>query len=79
VAQGFTIVAQREAQAWQGRPPETLVIATIPDWSNAAKNALRRIAANHQQDCIAVRFSEGVGTTVGALPVAYSEEHFNVI
>jgi hypothetical protein len=74
---GFTFITSREAQPWDGRPPETLIIASIPDWSIHTERALRRIAANHDQDCIAVRFSHGVGKTVGAKPVVYSEDFFS--
>jgi hypothetical protein len=75
---GCTIIAQRLAPSWEGRPPETLVIASCPDWSTSLSHALTRIAANHNQDCIAVRFSPYSGLTVGAKPVAFKEEYFNV-
>jgi hypothetical protein len=77
-ALGCTIIAQRLAPPWEGRPPETLVIASNPDWSSTLGCALRRIAANHNQDCIAVRLSPNTGITVGAKPVAFKEEYFNV-
>jgi hypothetical protein len=77
-ALGCTIIAQRLAQPWEGRPPETLVIASCPDWSALLSHALTRIAAAHNQDCIAVRFSPHRGITVGAKPVAFNEGYFNV-
>jgi hypothetical protein len=75
-ANGFTYIASRAAPSWNGRPPEVLIIASIPDWSNSAASAVRRLADRHNQDCIAVRFSEGVGVTLGPKPVAYNEEYF---
>jgi hypothetical protein len=77
-ALGCTIIAQRLAPPWEGRPPETLVIASRSDWSALLSHALTRIAANHNQDCIAVRFSPNTGITVGSYPVAFNEEYFNV-
>lgn len=78
-AHGFTYVASRAAPSWDGRPPETLIIASITDWSTATARAVRRLAANHEQDCIAVRFSENVGVTLGSKPVDYNEEFFQTI
>ena len=75
---GCTIIAQRLAPSWEGRPPETLVIASNPDWSALLSHALTRIAASHKQDCIAVRFSPNVGITLGSKPVSFNEEYFNV-
>jgi hypothetical protein len=75
---GCTIIAQRLAPSWEGRPPETLVIASYPEWSTSLSRLLTRIAANHNQDCIAVRFEPNVGITVGAKPVAFNEEYFHV-
>jgi hypothetical protein len=77
-ALGCTIIAQREAASWDGRPPETLVIASSPDWSNTLHVSLARLSDFHWQDCIAVRFSPNVGVTIGTKPVPYSEEYFNV-
>jgi hypothetical protein len=77
-ALGCTIIAQRLAPSWEGRPPETLVIASCPDWSTPLSRALRRIAENHNQDCIAVRFEPNVGITIGSKPVAFNEEYFHV-
>jgi hypothetical protein len=76
---GCTIIAHRLAPSWEGRPPETLVIASAPDWSTTLNKALRRIAENHQQDCIAVRLAPNVGLTVGSKPVDFNEGFFNVI
>jgi hypothetical protein len=75
-ALGFTIIMSRPAPSWNGREPETLVIASIDVMPPVSR--LRRIAANHNQDCLAVRFGLGDGITIGSQPVAYSEEHFNV-
>jgi hypothetical protein len=75
---GCTIIAQRLAPPWEGRPPETLVIASCPDWSTSLSHALTRIAEAHRQDCIAVRFEPNVGITVGAKPLAFNEEYFHV-
>jgi hypothetical protein len=77
-ALGCTIIAQRLAPPWDGRPPETLVIASCPDWSALLSHALTRIAAEHNQDCIAVRFSPNTGITIGSKPVAFKEEYFHV-
>jgi hypothetical protein len=77
-ALGCTIIAQREAPPWEGRPSETLVIASHADWSTSLSHSLRRIAANHNQDCIAVRLSPHIGLTVGSKPVAFNEDYFNV-
>ncbi len=75
-ANGFTYIASRAAPSWGGRPSETLIIASITDWSTATARAVRRLAANHEQDCIAVRFSENVGVTLGSKPVDYNEDCF---
>jgi hypothetical protein len=75
---GCTIIAQRLAPPWGGRPPETLVIASCPDWSALLSHVLTLIADAHRQDCIAVRFEPNVGITVGSKPVAFNEEYFNV-
>jgi hypothetical protein len=77
-ALGCTIIAQRLAPPWEGRPPETLVIASCPDWSALLRCALTRIAAAHKQDCIAVRFLPNTGITIGSKPVSFNEEYFNV-
>jgi hypothetical protein len=77
-ALGCTIIAQRLASSWNNKPPETLVIASYPDWSTSLSRSLRRIAENHGQDCIAVRFKHNTGITVGSKPVAFNEEYFNV-
>jgi hypothetical protein len=77
-ALGFTIQAQRLAPAWEGRPPETLVIASTTDWGTLTQRGLMRLADEHEQDCIAVRFAVGVGLTIGTKPVAFNEEYFNV-
>jgi hypothetical protein len=77
-ALGCTIIAQRLAPPWDGRPPETLVIASCPDWSALLSHALTRIADAHKQDCIAVRFSPNTGITIGSNPVAFKEEYFHV-
>jgi hypothetical protein len=74
-----TIIAQRLAEPWNDRPPETLVVASHPEWSTALNRSLRRIADNHNQECIAVRLSETVGLTVGSKPVAYKEEYFSLV
>lgn len=77
-ALGCTIIAQRLAPSWNNKPPETLVIASCPDWSTTLSHALTRIAANHNQECIAVRLSSYTGITVGSKPVAFKEEYFHV-
>jgi hypothetical protein len=62
--------------------PETLVqelkALGCTDWSALLSHALTRIAADHKQDCIAVRFSPNTGITVGSKPVSFNEEYFNV-
>jgi hypothetical protein len=77
-ALGCTVIAQRPAPSWDGRPPETLVIASSPDWSSTLHVSLSRLSDLHKQDCIAVRFLPNVGATVGAHPVPYKEEYFHV-
>jgi hypothetical protein len=76
---GFTYIASRAAPSWNGKPPETLIIASIPDWSVVTERNVRRLAANHDQECICVRFSHGVGRCIGSKPVAYSEELFSLL
>jgi hypothetical protein len=77
-ALGCTIIAQRLAPPWNNKPPETLVIASCPDWSTTLSHVLTRIAAEHKQECIAVRFSPNTGITIGSKPVAFKEEYFHV-
>jgi hypothetical protein len=76
---GCTIIAQRPAPSWDGRPPETLVIASSPDWSSTLHHLLIHLSNIHKQDCIVVRFLPNVGATIGAKPVPYKEEYFHVI
>jgi hypothetical protein len=73
---GFKVITSRLAPSWNGKPPETLVIASIDVMPPVSR--LRRIAANHDQDCVAVRFGLGDGITIGSQPVAYNEEYFSV-
>ena len=75
-ALGLTIVATRPAASWGGKPPETLIIASIPDWSNQTERGLLRFTVDHKQECVAVRFSHNIGLTIGPKPVAYNEEFF---
>jgi hypothetical protein len=75
---GCTIIAQRPAPSWNNKPPETLVVASCPDWSVSLIRLIRRIADAHRQDCIAVRFEPNVGITIGSKPVAFKEEYFHV-
>ena len=76
-AMGLDIVATRPAPSWDGRPPETLLIARCPDFSTTLALQLKGFAINHKQDCVAVRFSTNIGLTIGSKPVAYSEEFFS--
>jgi hypothetical protein len=59
-----------------------LVIASHADLGNyeiqGFRRHIKRIAEHHYHDCIAIRFAPHDGITVGAKPVAYSEEYFNV-
>jgi hypothetical protein len=73
---GFAIITSRLAPSWNGKPPETLVIAGIDVMPPVSR--LRRIAANHDQDCVAIRFGLGDGITIGSHPVPYNEEYFSV-
>ena len=75
-ALGLDIVATREAEPWEGRPPETLLIARTPDFSTALARGLRRFTIDHKQDCVAVRFSENIGLLIGNTDLQYKEEYF---
>lgn len=78
-ALGFEVTTSRLGESWQGRPPETLVIARNTDLMSAHVRGLERIARDHNQDCIAIRLVKGVGVTVGSKPVPYKEEFFNLV
>lgn len=77
-ALGFDIVTTRPAQAWDGRPPETLIIARNTELTSAQVLGLERFATKHNQDCVAIRLAPSVGLTVGTKTVEYREEYFNI-
>lgn len=77
-ALGFEVTTSRLGESWQGRPPETLVIAKSIEIMTMQIQGLERIARDHNQDCIAIRLARSVGVTVGAKPVAYNEEYFSM-
>lgn len=75
-ALGLDIVTTRPAQAWEGKPPETLIIARSPDFSTALARGLLRFTVAHKQECLAVRFSHNIGTLIGATEHRYNEDFF---
>jgi hypothetical protein len=83
-ALGFTFIASRAAPSWNGREPETLIVAShgdIPDSYRGLvlydfRRSVRRLAENHQQDCIAVLYADGYGECVGSQPVPFDINHF---
>jgi hypothetical protein len=83
-ALGFKLSASRAAPSWNGREPETLIVAShddIPDSYKGVrlydfKRAVRRLAENHQQDCIAVLYADGNGECVGSNPVPFDINYF---
>lgn len=77
-ALGFDIVTFRPAAAWEGREPETLIIARRENITEAQVLGLELFAKNHNQDCVAIRLKANVGLTVGSKPVAYEEAYFNL-
>lgn len=79
-ALGFEIVATRPAQAWNGREPETLIIARNTELTTAQVLGLGVFAKNHKQDCVAIRLAPNVGLTVGAYAKNYNyeEKYFNL-
>ena len=76
-ALGYSYVASRAAPSWDGRPPETLIIASLDaPWTQDCERDILELAKRHQQDCIAIRFAPNEGVTIGSKPVDYSEEYF---
>jgi hypothetical protein len=83
-ALGFTYIASRAAPSWNGREPETLIVAShddIPDSHRGValydfRRALRRLSENHQQDCIAVLYADGTGECIGSQPVPFDIKYF---
>ena len=76
-ALGLTIVATRPAASWDGKPPETLIIASNPDFSTTLARGLLRFIVDHKQECVAVRFSHSVGMLIGVTEHCYNEEFFS--
>ena len=76
-ALGLTIIATRPAVSWDGKPPETLIIASIPDFSTTLARGLLRFTVDHKQECVAVRFSHNVGMLIGVTEHRYNEEFFS--
>jgi hypothetical protein len=84
-ALGFKLISSRAAPSWNGREPETLIVAShddIPDSYKGVrlydfKRAVRRLAENHQQDCIAVLYADGSGECVGSKPVVFDSSKFS--
>jgi hypothetical protein len=75
-ALGFKLIASRAASSWNGREPETLLIASCEGYSVNSK-AIRKLAADHQQDCIAVLYADGSGACIGTNPVAFDISMFS--
>lgn len=75
-ALGLDIVATRLAPPWEGRPPETLIIARTPDFSTALARGLLKFTRDHKQDCVAVRFSQNIGMLIGVTEHRYNEDYF---
>ena len=78
-ALGLDIVTTRPAAAWDGKPPETLLIARCPDFSTALARGLLRFTRDHNQECLAVRFSQNIGMLIGVTEHRYSEEYFQTL
>jgi hypothetical protein len=74
-ALGFKLIAQRPAPSWNGREPETLIVASCEGYSVNSR-AIRKLAADHQQDCIAVLYPDGSGLCIGSKPVAFDINYF---
>ena len=75
-ALGLNIVAIRPAPSWNSKPPETLIIARIPDFSTTLARGLLRFTVDHKQECVAVRFSHNVGMLIGVTEHRYNEDYF---
>jgi hypothetical protein len=68
---GFNLVAIRQAEAWEGQPPQTLIIAT-GGYELYISTALNLYCAIFKQDSIALQFeADGSGTLLGANPQGY--------
>lgn len=78
-ALGLDIVTTRPAEPWEGRPPETLIIARCPDFSTALARGLLRFTREHKQDCVAVRFSQNIGMLIGVTDLQYNEGYFQTV
>lgn len=76
---GLDIVATRPAEPWEGRPPETLIIARCSDFSTALARGLLKFTRDHKQDCVAVRFSQNIGMLIGVTDLRYNESFFQPI
>lgn len=75
-ALGLDIVTTRLAEPWEGKPPDTLIIARTPDFSTALARGLLRFTVEHKQECVAVRFSHNVGMLIGVTEHRYNEDFF---
>ena len=73
---GLTIETTRPAPSWNGKPPETLIIASVPDFSTTLARGLLRFTVDHKQECVAVRFSHNVGMLIGVTEHRYDEDYF---
>ena len=78
-ALGLDIVTTRPAPSWEGRPPETLLIARCPDFSTVLARGLLRFTREHKQDCVAVRFSQNIGMLIGVTKHQYHESFFQTL
>ena len=75
-ALGLTIETTRPAPSWNGKPPETLIVASVPDFSTTLARGLLRFTVDHKQECVAVRFSHNVGMLIGVTEHRYNEDYF---
>jgi hypothetical protein len=75
-ALGLDIVTTRLAEPWEGRPPESLIIARTPDFSTALARGLLKFTRDHKQECVAVRFSHNIGMLIGVTEHRYDEDFF---
>lgn len=78
-ALGLDIVTTRPAEPWEGRPPETLIIACCPDFNTVLARGLLRFTRDHKQDCVVVRFSQNIGMFIGVTDLRYDESFFKTI
>jgi hypothetical protein len=70
---GFNLIAIRQAQPWDGQPPQTLIIASGAYSPETTYTALGLYCAIFKQDSLALRFDDdGSGVLLGTNPQGYS-------